>query len=405
MKYGIVLYKDTANIGDDVQIYATSQFLPQIDVILDREHIDETVCDEPVAAVMNGWWLHQKWNWPPANNIRPLFVAFHYAPYKRTKYYGEEIKTTFLEGMGLDYLKRYGPIGCRDLNTKELLDSLGVETWFSGCMTLTLPQMPKKQPEKKYICLVDVETSKAAGALADRAAKEGMEVRTLTHAITPYSEDVSWEERAGKVEELLTVYQNATCVITSRLHCALPCLALGTPVLLVRHDLDNIRFQPFTQWLHTATTKDVEEGRFAYSLSNPPANNGGHIPTREKLIETVKDFVAHADEQQEKFSPTELERLRWHNAQLKKGMEASLSGYCNHVIEAERAIRRGQQREQKLEHKLLRARLRRDKGDMSAVEADGSGETSLMQKVRGSLKAYGLGGTFRKIINKLRKRD
>ena len=39
--------------------------------------------------------------------------------------------------------------------------------------------------------------------------------------------DVSWEERAGKVEELLTVYQNATCVITSRLHCALPCLALG----------------------------------------------------------------------------------------------------------------------------------------------------------------------------------
>ena len=45
MKYGIVLYKDTANIGDDIQIYATSQFLPQIEVILDWHQNDDTVCD------------------------------------------------------------------------------------------------------------------------------------------------------------------------------------------------------------------------------------------------------------------------------------------------------------------------------------------------------------------------
>ena len=54
MKFGIVLHQETANIGDDIQAYAASRFLPQIDVVLDREHIDVMVCDEPVAAIMNG---------------------------------------------------------------------------------------------------------------------------------------------------------------------------------------------------------------------------------------------------------------------------------------------------------------------------------------------------------------
>ncbi|MBQ8149175.1 MAG: polysaccharide pyruvyl transferase family protein [Clostridia bacterium] len=332
MKYGIVVYKETANIGDDIQCVAAEQFLPQVDVELDREFLHEVESDEPIACIMNGWWLHRKWNWPPANCLRPLFVAYHYADYEKAQFYGHYLKNQFIDnGLGMEYFKAWGPVGCRDSNTHELMQKLGIDSWFSGCMTLTLPQMEKIPQEKKYICFVDLNP-RAAQPLMEKAADEGIEVRTMTHAITPYAPEVPWSERSAKAKELLTIYQNATCVVTSRLHCALPCLALGTPVLLVRPDLDNIRFQPFTQWLHTATVDDALEGRVDYSFIDPPANNGGHIPTREKLIETCKNFIAHAGELEEKFTPTEVERLRWSDAVMRQQLEENLSHYRDDMV-------------------------------------------------------------------------
>ena len=37
MKYGLLYYKDTVNIGDDIQTYAARRFLPHIDYYIDRE--------------------------------------------------------------------------------------------------------------------------------------------------------------------------------------------------------------------------------------------------------------------------------------------------------------------------------------------------------------------------------
>ena len=61
-KYGIVLFKNTANLGDDIQVYAASRFYPQIDYIIDRESISEFVPNqkEKVKVVMNGWFNHDK---------------------------------------------------------------------------------------------------------------------------------------------------------------------------------------------------------------------------------------------------------------------------------------------------------------------------------------------------------
>ena len=43
----------------------------------------------------------------------------------------------------------------------------------------------------------------------------------------------TWEERKKRVEDVLRLYQGAHLVITTKLHCSLPCLAIGTPVLLL----------------------------------------------------------------------------------------------------------------------------------------------------------------------------
>lgn len=41
MKFGLLYEYDTRNIGDDVQSYATRRFLPRVDYLVDRNHIDE----------------------------------------------------------------------------------------------------------------------------------------------------------------------------------------------------------------------------------------------------------------------------------------------------------------------------------------------------------------------------
>ena len=36
MKYGLLVFKETDNIGDDIQAYAAERFLPKVDYYIDR---------------------------------------------------------------------------------------------------------------------------------------------------------------------------------------------------------------------------------------------------------------------------------------------------------------------------------------------------------------------------------
>lgn len=385
MKYGIVLYKETTNIGDDIQVYAAAQFLPKIDVIIDREHLDEEICDEPVCTIMNGWFLHRKWNWPPANYLRPFFVAFHYADYTKSYFYGKHIKDRFLDGPGLEYLRAWGPIGCRDVNTEKLLKSKGIEAFFSGCMTLTLPQMKKNESQDKYVCFVDLNP-KVSAKLIDKAKNEGVKTKIISHLIPSYGDEITWDERARKVEELLTTYQNASCVVTSRLHCALPCLALGTPVLLIRKDLDNIRFQPYVDWMHTASEQDAFDLNINYSFSKPPKNSGAHIETRNKLIRMVEEFVQSAEILDEKYHLDEVDRLLWHDRALRECLEDNLRNYKDDIVDYEKIL-----------HKLECVKQK------NTVAKQFGDETSILKKLYLNLKIFGVKKTFEKILKKVRK--
>ena len=61
-KYGVILYKDTDNIGDDIQTYAAYKKLPRVDYIIDRENMLEFVPEkkEMVKVIANGWFNHNK---------------------------------------------------------------------------------------------------------------------------------------------------------------------------------------------------------------------------------------------------------------------------------------------------------------------------------------------------------
>ena len=333
MKYGVLYNKTNVNIGDDIQAFATARFLPQIDYFVDRERIDQFVSDnnEPVAMIMNAWYMWAKWHWPPVNCIVPKFVGFHYADHQLSKQPGSPFKYEFLHGLGGDYLKANGPIGCRDMYTLGQLQSLGIDSYFSGCITMTLPQMPERPDKGTYICLVDLD-DKACKRMQEILKDRDIEVRVMTHT-RERDPDMPWEKRKEIVLDLLTTYQNARCVVTKKLHCSLPCLALGTPVYLIKEMDDDIRFSPYYDYLHWVKTSEFLQGNYDYDFMNPPANKETFRPVQQKLIAECEAFVAEMEketrstEELTKATYTPEEVIKWRHDIMQESMDQWLLAY------------------------------------------------------------------------------
>lgn len=317
MKYGVLLNKNNLNLGDDIQAYGTARFYPSLDYFIDREHINnfQSENNEPVAVIMNAWYMWEKWHWPPARCIVPHFVGFHYADHKLAVQPGSPLSYEALEGLGGEYLKAYGPIGCRDYFTRDRLQELGIDSYFSGCITLTLPKMPERKPEKEYICIVDAD-KRVRKKLKELLKDSGYELKFMTHNGSRDS-DRSWEARKQVVEELLTTYRNAHLVITKRLHCALPSLSQGTPVLLIKGMDDDIRFSPYYDLLHYINTTDFLNDNYTFDFANPPENKPEYQAIAEQLTKSCQDFVARVSGETrsvaelDRFNASDDEVFRW----------------------------------------------------------------------------------------------
>jgi hypothetical protein len=196
------------NIGDDIQSIAVANILPKIDLYVDRERLDVVDGPDPICIVMNAWFMHGD-AWPPSDVLRPVFVGFHVAPKARNTV-----------GKHAQYLKRHEPIGARDSGTAEFLNTLGIKTEVTYCMSLTFPLREKEPPNGKVI----------------RVDAYGIEVpRSLRRGSIHLSHTVGGVRDATKLKyarDLIEFYRdNARLVITTRLHCALPCIAMGIPVV------------------------------------------------------------------------------------------------------------------------------------------------------------------------------
>ena len=326
MKYGVLWRKTTKNKGDDMQSYAASLWLPRIDYMVDVAELDtfEVPDDEPVATIMSFWYMWHKWNWPPAKQLYPMWMGVHYSDKQRGRPTGMVSKYEYLtDGVGRDYLRMYEPIGCRDYYTTKAFDALGISNEFTGCITLTLPKREIKPQKREYVVLVGVE-KRVENAVREQLEGTNIDVKVIAPTRENPSDNMTWEERKAEIEEMLDTYQNAKCVITFRLHCALPCLALETPVLLVRHSFASPRFQPYKDWLHTAFPEQVVDGLFKDFILNPPANPDDYKPVREAIGRRVKDFLAKAAAENRKASEiwnppyTEQEKLEWQNKMMKQ---------------------------------------------------------------------------------------
>jgi hypothetical protein len=153
MKKGLLTYVKSfeehsiVNIGDYIQSIAARLFYDTVDIFLEREELNNYNGNFKIKAILNGWFMHNPGNWPPSENIIPKITSFHITP---------DNAPFMLRQDGVAYLKKHGPVGCRDFWTKTLLDKYGVPCYFSGCLTLTLGRKYKEAVKDGKIYFVDL---------------------------------------------------------------------------------------------------------------------------------------------------------------------------------------------------------------------------------------------------------
>lgn len=286
-KFALMTY-DTRNIGDDIQSLAALQFMPRADYLVLRDRLAEFLpadpADHDLRIVLNGWFMGRP-SWPPARSLRPLLLSFHVSTYGYDDYDHRLGADFMLDERSLEYYRAYGPVGCRDLATYELLQAAGVESYFSGCLTLTLRRPPGPAFERREILFVDpaldvrLLLEQVPEHLRDRVAVLGHGAGGLA----------SPEQRLPVAAALLERYARAHLVVTSRLHCALPCLAFDTPVLFVPPKNDLGRFEGLWPLLRVPR---MERGRIVETIpwERPEPNGGSHRPLAERMEAQCREF-------------------------------------------------------------------------------------------------------------------
>lgn len=296
MNYGLIVFDKTENLGDDIQSYATEQFLPHTDYILERERLDEFCSKDgaKVACILSGWYLYDHLHWPPSPFLYTKPISMHFDT-SFSKFAGEDLTRNFvLEDYGAEWLIKNGPIGCRDKGTMELLEEKEIPAYISGCLTLTLKPYNDVESNDK-ICLVDVssDVKKYVGANTNK------EICELTHSIK--MEGVAWEERRKIVEERLRIYQGAHLVITTRLHVALPCLALGTPVLLIKEAWSLNRTGYWLDYINYTTEENFISGAYSYNFDIPKENPNKHYELVKKMELECREFISQMEKTKETY--------------------------------------------------------------------------------------------------------
>lgn len=281
----------TTNIGDDIQSIAVKRFLPKNAVAIDRELISEFTHNSKVKTVVNGWFMHQKdtyWDlplqlpvksWPPSTLIKPFFISIHFtSTFSPVVFLVENI----------EYLKMHAPIGARDLYTLKELQKRGVPSYFSGCLTLTLENECEERNDVIY--LVDLDEQ----SINYIKSKVSSPVVVLTHGQS-LLQLLSPEHRLKYAEYFLDLYRKGKCVVTKRLHAALPCLAFKTPVLMIcgekKQGPIDIRYSGLIELTSHCSKEELLNGEVDYDFDNPPKNPESYLPIRKNLIRTMENWV------------------------------------------------------------------------------------------------------------------
>ena len=219
-----------ANIGDNVQSYAIQNLYKHMGINLDEvveimpTELNNYNGEYVVVPFAQAFSNYKRMNvFPVSHKIIPVIISMAMCDEDC-----DEI---------VPYLKKHEPIGCRDEITMNLFRRKGIEAYLSGCLTITLPKR-KETPNKKKVFLIDVPQS-----LKEYIPTEIRQYcEELTHEVEVNNypmtdEDFVYIDCLAK-KQFQRYEKEATLVVTSRLHAAVPCIAMGIPVIVAVNNID-----------------------------------------------------------------------------------------------------------------------------------------------------------------------
>jgi hypothetical protein len=264
-----VVYALRGNLGDLIQTLAQIEALRQLGItkytFLDRENLHQ-YSDEPVYAIMGGWYMEYPSRFPPNQSITPIYTSFH-------------VNRAELVLNNLDHFAQHAPIGCRDEYTVQLFKGCGIEAYLTKCLTLVF---------KRYQGLrwgTYLTSANRIKNLQFHGKGFPIYARTLMHGTGSYPKhpNVRLDPEIKKARKLLRQYRRARLVITSKLHCALPCRAFGTPVIFAHPEY---RQNPRFSGLHEELMGS--DGSVGYRELNPHINYDSIAQSQHYLMSDLR---------------------------------------------------------------------------------------------------------------------
>lgn len=161
---------------------------------------------------------------------------------------GLSVLDTHLSDEEVQYLRRFAPIGCRDGYTMRIMRTHGITAYLGGCMSASLPARDKAIQGDTIYC-IDVQDD-LLPYIPEEIKKQAVFV---SHLYYPEDCPLGAEKKAEEVYG--NYWKSAKLIITSRLHGALPCVAMGIPVIFAK-DKMSFRFLGANSLIHVYTRQE-----------------------------------------------------------------------------------------------------------------------------------------------------
>lgn len=291
MTYAVYSHS-TSNLGDEIQSIAALQFIPQgakCELIKRDFPWNPRPAHHTRFLIANGWFSHSGLCFTLPPTITPFFVSLHVSPEFR------------LSKSAIELLRKFGPVGCRDLHTLRRLRAENIESYFSGCLTMTLRRsfahtggggiLNNCAPPSVTLGRTTVSVSqmlprigihadsrihrtieKIANNWRNRSVSDFNQLPSVDRwLLTRFNDEQEHEEdhdRFSRARGLLKTYSTADAIFTTKLHCAIPGIAMGTPVAFFNPtNTPDPRFEGLEAFISDNSGTDASKEPRTYDLT------------------------------------------------------------------------------------------------------------------------------------------
>ena len=198
----------------------------------------------------------------------------------------------------VQYFQRFEPVGCRDERTLQIMRQYGINAYLNGCISLILQRKITGHKHKR-VYIVDVPENKCS--LIPECYRNDA-VYLSHHAVN--------KDNKALAKSILRNYEEgAALVITPLLHCALPCVAYGIPVVLFMDEV-SYRFSWIDKLIPIYTSATIGEIKDGV----PQLTASDTVMIKEQIFENAKKQLMMAKKKYE-----DIYTISWFWENRKKG--------------------------------------------------------------------------------------